>query len=365
MAQPPFPVPPAVLRGVLKVHLKLQDLLDRSVPPEMALFDMLWGVQRTAIAGALVTTGIADALGEGAQTAAELADRLGLDPEVTLRVLRGATVSRLVVAEDGGFSLSRIGGPLRRDHPASIANWAATQATPSSLAAYGQLDAMLRGGAEPSAVRRALGTSMWEHYAKNPNEGAHFGQAMRELTAFDLDALVRAYPWPKDGVVCDVAGGIGTMLAEILERNPGARGVLVDAPEVLAESEEFLRSKGVFDRVERRTGDIFGDLDANADIYVMKWILHDWSDEKCREILGRVRATMPKGAKVVVIDQHLDLGRSLAIASIADVHMMHVCEGGRERTPDEVFALLRDAGLTPGKVRHAGLHMLVEGVARS
>jgi hypothetical protein len=186
---------------------------------------------------------------------------------------------------------------------------------------------------------------------------------MRELTEIDLAALARAYPWPRRGVVCDVAGGIGTLLAAILERRPAARGILIDAPEVLAEAEGFLRSRGLAERIERRPGDLFGELDARADVYVLKWILHDWSDDACREMLCRLRATMPARAKVVTIDQHLECNRPNAVTSMIDLLMLVECEGGRERSPDEVHGLMRDAGLDPGPVRHAGLHMLVEGVA--
>jgi len=132
---------------------------------------------------------------------------------------------------------------------------------------------------------------------------------------------------------------------------------------VLAEAEHFLRSQGVADRVQRRAGDLFGELDARADVYVLKWILHDWSDDACRDILRRLRATMPAGAKVVVIDQHLEPNRPSPLSSMTDLLMLVECEGGRERSPEEVHRLMRDADIHPGRVRHAGLHMVVEGVA--
>jgi hypothetical protein len=194
-------------------------------------------------------------------------------------------------------------------------------------------------------------------------EGALFGEAMRQLTAVDLKALARAYPWPKEGVVCGVGGGIGTLLAAILRRRPSAKGILVDAPEVLAEAEPFLRARGVADRVRLSAGDLFGKIDAEADVYVLKWILHDWSDDGCREILKAVRATMAPGSKVVVIDQHVERNRPNAVGSMADLLMLVECEGGRECSPAEVHRLMRDAGLAPGRVRHAGLHMVLEGAA--
>ena len=43
--------------------------------------------------------------------------------------------------------------------------------------------------------------------------------------------------------------------------------------------------------------------------------------------------------------------------------MLVVCEGGRERSPQEVHELMRSVGRRPGRVRHSGLHMLLEGIA--
>jgi hypothetical protein len=353
------------MRAGLALRGGLLGLVDRLLPAEAALWDFAAGMQRTKLAGVLVTSGLADALGADARDARELARELGLSEEVTLRVLGAAVASRLVhIDRRGRVRLARLGAPLQREHPRSIASWVAYQAAPANAAAHGELEGQLRQGAQPSGHRRAFENSIWEYFGEHPEEGARFSQAMRELTAIDLAALARAYPWPRDGVICDVAGGIGTLLAAILERRGHARGILLDAPEVLAEADDFLRSRGVADRVQRCAGDLFGKIDARADVYVLKWILHDWSDDACREILRRVRATMPAGARIVAIDQHLEPNRPSPVSSMVDLLMLVECEGGRERSPSQVHGLMRDAGIAAGRVRHAGLHMLVEGVAQ-
>jgi hypothetical protein len=334
------------------------------LPAEAALWDFAAGMQRTKLAGALVSSGIADALAQRPRDGRELAGDLGLSEEVTLRVLGAAAASRLVrLDRRGKASLARIGKPLSKVHPHSISAWVSYQAAPANVAAHGELVGQLRDGAQPSGHRRAFGNSVWEYFAEHPEEGARFGEAMRELTAIDLGALARAYPWLREGVICDVAGGIGTLLAAILERRPNVRGVLVDAPEVLDEAEPFLRSRGVDGRVECHAGDLFGELDAQADVYVLKWILHDWSDEACLRILRSLRATMPAKSRVVAIDQHLDSGRPSPVTSMVDLLMLVECEGGRERSPSEVHQLMSEADISPGRVRHAGAHMLVEGIA--
>lgn len=334
------------------------------LPAEGALWDFIAGMQRTALAGVLVTSGLADAMGSARRDPRDLARELDLSEEVTLRVLGAAAASRLVAIDRAGRArLTWLGGPLRSDHRSSIAAWAAYQASSTNTAAHNQLEAQLRAGEQPSGHRRAFGNSIWDYFGDHPQEGARFGEAMRQLTSVDLAALVRAYPWPREGAICDIAGGIGTLLAAILARRPQASGILLDAPDVLAEAESFLRAQGVLDRVVRQPGDLFGTIDARAEVYVLKWILHDWSDEACGQILRSLASTMPPGSRVVAIDQHLDPGRPSPISSMADLLMLSVCEGGRERSPAAVHELMRAAGLTPGRVRHAGLHMLVEGIA--
>ncbi len=362
MPLPPFPIPFPVLRAVLSGRQRLLDAVDRAVPVEAALWDYTNGLQRTKLAGVLVTSGLADALGDRWRTPSELADELGLEHDATARLLGAGAASRLLRFDARrGVRLSRLGGPLRRDHPHTIASWAAYVAAPTNGRAYEELAAQVRTGSEPSGHRRAFGNSIGEHFG--PDEGARFGAAMRELTAVDTGALALAYPWPRRGVVCDVAGGIGSMLGAILRRRSHARGVLIDSPEIAEQGREYLASIGVGDRVQIVGGDLFGELRAQADVYVLKWILHDWSDAACRDILQRVRATMSSGSRIVCIEQHLNRDRPSPISSMVDLHMMVECEGGRERSPAEVPELMRSVGLRAGRVRHSGLHMLVEGIA--
>ena len=95
----------------------------------------------------------------------------------------------------------------------------------------------------------------------------------------------------------------------------------------------------------------------------MKWIMHDWSDQVCRDILARVRATMPSGSTLVTIDLHHEARHPNALTCTTDVLMLATCEGGRERSPQQIHALMRAAGLIPGRVRHFGPTMLVEATA--
>lgn len=365
MRVPTIPLPHSIARGVIAARHHMLALADAALPGEFALFlEVVSGLQKTKIAGVLVSSGLADALGKEPRHPVELARELGLNPDVTSRIVAAAIATRLMrVDRKGRARLTKIGAPLRRDHPKSIASWVTYYADPDTATAYAHLDAQLREGPEPSGYQRAFGKSMWDYFSDRPDVGAAFSDAMRQLTEFDLAGVVRAYPWPTHGIICDVAGGVGHMLAAILEHRPHARGILLESPDVIKQADGFLRERGLADRIERRPSDLFGQLDARADVYTMKWILHDWSDDACRDILKRVRATMPSGSKLVTIDLHHESGQPNALTATLDVLMLIQCEGGRERSPQQVHALMREAGLTPGRVHHFGPTMLVEATA--
>lgn len=368
MRLPAFPLPLSVARAVLDARRWVMNLADAVVPGEFSLmFDVTLGLQKLKIAGVLVSSRLADTLANGSQHPAELAHNLELDPDVTVRIVDAAIAARLIRrGRDGRVRLTRIGAPLRCDHPKSLATWVTYYAHPDTAAIYAHLDAQLRDGAQTSGYRRAFGKSLWDYLDERPEMRTTFAGAMRQLSEFDLTGIVQTYPWPRRGIICDIGGGVGNLLGALLQFRPDARGILVDSPEVLDQAARFLQERGLADRIECRAGDLFGQLDARADVYTMKWILHDWADEACRDMLKRVRATMPSGSRLVTIDMHHESARSQlnTVSAMIDVLMLVSCEGGRERSPQQVHALMGDAGLIPGRVLHFGPTMLVEGIAR-
>jgi hypothetical protein len=214
-----------------------------------------------------------------------------------------------------------------------------------------------------AAFPRVHGTSVWDWFAKHPEEERLFASAMRSMTEFEAPSLTTASVWPEEGTLCDVAGGAGTLLAAILADRPRLRGVLVEAPGVLAEAEPHLAARGVGDRVELVEGDLFGDVSARADLYVLKNILHDWDDATSAKILANVRAAMEPGKRLVLVEQLQERNRPHPFASVTDLQMLTQCDDGRERSPAELQELLSGAGFDPGQVERVGISSLVEGVA--
>jgi DNA-binding transcriptional ArsR family regulator len=359
---PDRPPPRAAVTGVMAARRALLALADRLLPAHFALFDKTIGLGRTHVLGTLAELRVADVLAERPQTAEELAARLDVHADTLHRVLRAAAVEGLVkIDRRGRFKLARLGEPLRSDSPHSLNDWARYLASPATAQAWADLTESVRTG--ESAFPRVHGMSVWQWLAEHPDEERAFAGGMRRITEELAPAIVAGYDWPAGGVVCDVAGGVGTLLAAILRDRPDLRGVLVDGPGVLTEADTWLSSIGLRDRVELREGNIFEKVEAEAHVYLLKDVLHDWGDPACAQILATVRATMPAGSRLILVEDLQERNKPSATASLTDLQMLTQCDDGRQRSADELKRLLEGAGLRPGAVNLTSGPALVEGLA--
>lgn len=356
---PSTPLP--VVLATLALRRRLKQFADMLVPPEIAMLDVGEGVGGVQIAATVAELGIADLLADGPMTAPQIAVRINCDEDTTRRLLRGAVGCGLCTMDrrTGAVKLTRTGAVLGSDHPRSLGTWMRYKGMRSTVNAWGGLAVSVRTG--ESAFAAVHGMSVWEWYAAHPEEGQIFASTMRQATEISARAIARAYPWPDGAVVCDVAGGIGTLLSVLVAESRTVRGVLVDSAGMIAEADRFLADREVADRIDRVEGDIFRAIDATADVYTLKDVLHDWDDGRCAKILAAVAASMPRGSKLVVIEYLQDRNSPNPFSPLLDLHTLTQRDGGRLRSLAELSALLTDAGLRPTGRRFSVVpHDLIE-----
>jgi hypothetical protein len=78
----------------------------------------------------------------------------------------------------------------------------------------------------------------------------------------------------------------------------------------------------------------------NGDLYVLKFILHDWDDQRAETILRRVREAARPGGRVAIIETVLPESPTEHPGWLMDLNML-VMTGGRERTAGQFAALLK------------------------
>jgi hypothetical protein len=130
---------------------------------------------------------------------------------------------------------------------------------------------------------------------------------------------------------------------------------LYDLPSVVAGAHE-LRGSAVAPRCELVGGDMFASVPAGGDVYVLKRIVHDWSDGEAVQILKNCRAAMADGGGVVLVEQ------IVRPAEVSPDLMMLVLVTGRERTEEDFRALFAGAGLNLTHVLAAGRYSVIEGM---
>lgn len=291
------------------------------------------------------TLNVADHLATRSMNADELARFTKVDPAALRRVMRGlCSLEVFAESETGEFSLTPTGELLRSDVPGSYRAAVLFSAGPVRWRCWSDLIGTVRTGG--GAAERVLGMGLFDFYAAHPEESEIHDQAMRGISAAQVTAIIAAMNAFDEGVVVDVGGGTGELLAAVLAANPPLRGVLFDLPHVVAHAHRVLAEKGVADRVEAVGGSFFESVPSGGTTYLLKTVIHDWDDVRATAILANCRKAVTSGDKLIVIERELpEIGTRLPGPEpfLLDLEMLVMTPGGRERTRSELTKLLSDA----------------------
>ncbi|MFT3927035.1 MAG: methyltransferase [Myxococcales bacterium] len=347
----PLPnAPPAFLlrfgMGLRRALLRLADLV---TPPHIVVMERSLGLVYTSMISVVARLGIADLLETSPRTAEELARETRTKADPMLRVMRTlVSVGILRTLPDGRFANNHLSRALKGGRLDRMREWATYFGSQSNVAAWNDLERTLRTG--QNAFERVFGMDIWQWFDGHPDEREMFAQAMMGITVQDAPAVATLYPFHEIRTLCDVGGGRGTLMSELLVRYPQLRGVLVDGAGVLESARELLARRGVADRVELRPGSFFESVPEGADAYLLKNVLHDWDDERSKLILSNVRRAMKPGQRLILVEILTPRHDADHVPAFVDVHMMMVCSDGRERSFAEFEALLRATGFANARL---------------
>ena len=320
---------------------------------------ILSGVRLSQAVSVAASLAIPDLLADGPRTADDIAATVGTDANTTYRLLRTLAAGGVLhESEERSFSLTDLGVALRSKVAGSVRDQAILFGKPYVLAAWGNLEHSIRTG--ENAFTALNGEDVWTWRSRDPEEVSAFNRAMASASAAVGPALATAYDFDTIETLADIGGGSGTLLASVLVAHPRLRGILFDQPAVVAEAAPILAREGVADRTEVVGGDFFASVPA-ADAYVMKAILHDWSDTDSVRILRTIRSAARPNTPLLVVERVLGGPNDDLDGKLMDLHML-VMPGGLERTLDEWRDLFAAGGWTLAGARPiAGGWQLIEG----
>jgi hypothetical protein len=331
-----------------------------------SLARLIFGFMPAQMVHAAAALGLADLIGVGSRTPADLAEATGAHADSLRRLLRALTVLGLFAeAKPDRFALTPVGAALRADVAHSVRPLVMSLFDDTIWRSWGDLAYAIRTGRP--ALERTTGRPLFEYFAADGARSAAFNAAMSAGTRTDAALLVAEWDFSRYRTVIDVGGGNGALLATVLLAHPGLRGVVFDTPAGAKQAAATLAAAGVDQRGRIEVGDFFESVPAGGDAYLLKSVLHDWDDERCVTILRNCRLAMSVGDRVLAVEMVLPdrIGPDVdPFAVITDVNLM-VLTTGRERSEADFRRLFHLAGFDVVAVSGpVGRHRVIEGAPR-
>lgn len=286
--------------------------------------------------------GLPDHLARSPMQAEALADKCGVHGPSLFRILRFlASIGIFSRAEDGSFHNTPKSEVLRPNVEGSIYPLVRQGWQDLVWDTYRILPEALKSG-EP-AFLLAYGKPFFEHLSSHLEHSAMFDESMALMSSPENDVIANTYPFGDAKTVMDIGGGRGGLLAVILSRHNALAGILFDQEHVI-EHPDAIVQPSLEGRYRTLAGDFFDSVPEGADLYLLKRILHDWSDDDAVKILTCVRKALSPDARVAVIDAVIKPGNDADPNKYLDVGIMTLLNG-RERTAEEFGNLFAAAGL--------------------
>ncbi|KAL4890073.1 S-adenosyl-L-methionine-dependent methyltransferase [Aspergillus ambiguus] len=184
------------------------------------------------------------------------------------------------------------------------------------------------------------------------------------------------FPWASLGKaqIVDVGGGVGGFCLQLSKIYPDLSFIVQDRAPVLAQAQQEIwprENPQALDngRVQFLEHNFFNPNPVvGADIYWLRYILHDWSDDYCIQILSAIKGSMKSGSRILICDQVMNTtaGFTRQIASAPaplpanygyftryshqrDITMMSIING-IERTPAEFQDIIERSGLVMSRI---------------
>lgn len=199
----------------------------------------------------------------------------------------------------------------------------------------------------PYSLAHNTKLNFFEHLATQPDLGRQFAESMGFLMNNPTlrSEHVFAYDWSQHahGTVVDVGGSHGNIAFPLAERFPEMKIVVQDRPEIVAIAPVDENSNVTF-----QAHDFFTPQPVHgADVYFMRYIMHDWPASFCVRILAALVPALKKGSRVVIMDAIVPepgtVGKLLERRTAADDLVMKALFNAKERSEGEWRELIHQA----------------------
>ena len=295
-----------------------------------ALFDISAGFVYSQILAACVRLQVFERLADGPETPEQLAAQIGLSPDATRRLLKGAAALGLLRERRGDrFGLADLGAAV-------LGNPGVTAMVRHHALLYDDLRdpvALLKAGAGERLP------AFWAYGASGPAAEA-YSELMAASQALVAEDVLSAHDFSGAGALLDVGGGEGAFLSAVARARPGLRLGLFDLPPVAARARARLP-----ERIATFGGSFLDDdLPRGFDAISLIRVLHDHDDAPAQALLKRAFDALPSGGTLLVAEPMSGVRGAEPIGDAYFGFYLLAMGRGRPRPAGEIAAMMRAAG---------------------
>ncbi len=318
-----------------------------------ALFDLCAGFVYSQVLAACVKLRLFDKLEAGPQPIAQLAPQLAMSADATRCLLRAAAALKLLdvrgVDGDGSerFGLGMLGAAL-------LGNPGVSQMIAHHDMLYADLGepvALLRSNRDETRLSK-----FWPYtIADDPKTGEGavaetYSNLMSASQPLVCEEILSCFDFAAHRRHLDIGGGDGTFIRTIAAATPKMSFSLFDLPPVATVAARRFAAAGLDARVAIHPGNLHMDpFPPGHDLISLIRVLHDHEDVDVLSLLRRARQALATGGQLLIAEPMAGTPGALAMGDAYFGFYLLAMGTGRPRTPDEIGAMLKQAGF--GKVR--------------
>jgi predicted O-methyltransferase YrrM len=148
--------------------------------------------------------------------------------------------------------------------------------------------------------------------------------------------------------ILDLGGGSGAYAIAFAKAVPELQAEIMDLPEVVPLTKEYIRKLGLENRITVRSGDMLSDpLGQDYDLVLLSAICHMFSPEQNRALFRRAYDALSPNGRLVIRDFILEPDKTAPrFGALFSLNMLVGTQGGSSYSEPEYAAWLRDAGFT-------------------
>jgi hypothetical protein len=333
---------------------KLRDWLTFSVLQEPAAQPIYWILSSVYLFRAVYTAtelGIADLLLFKAMDIEQLARKTKTEKNSLERLMQALCAFNIFkLGDNNTYENTPFSLQLLNSDENPVRNWILFSGNSTNWRSYAESTTCVQSG--QSAFQVEHKQFFYDYMERDKAFDGQFRAGMNAWSQWQSAEILDAYDFGQYDFIVDVGGGRGALLSKILLANPASHGILIDSDEAVEHARAAYAALGVGERCQFLSQSFFFELPGGGNAYILKHVLRDWEDAKCREILQRCRDAMSSNSRLILIEGVLDPGqKGDRIQRCIDLEQLFWL-GGQMRTLGQWSQLLDGSGFSVADVVH-------------